>query len=168
MIAETPVCMSDECTSWPRTRARKPQLPFWPVTTRISEGSPTMTASGGGIRASIASISGGAPMQPISSSRVSARRIGRRRPAASISGTSASAMAQKPFMSQVPRPCRRPARSARRKGSLVQSWPATGTTSVWPERTTPPATGGPTRARRLAFSPVSSGRRSAGTPCSPR
>ena len=68
--------------------ARKPQLPLWPVTTRISEGSPTITASGRGRRASIASIIGGAPMQPISSSRLSARMIGRARPAASISGTS--------------------------------------------------------------------------------
>ena len=31
-----------------------------------------------------------------------------------------------------------PARSVRRNGSLCHSWPATGTTSVWPDRMTPP------------------------------
>ncbi len=50
-------------------------------------------------------------MQPISSSWVSARITGRFIPAASISGTSASAVATNPFMSQVPRPCSRPSRS---------------------------------------------------------
>ena len=51
-------------------------------------------------------------------------------------------------MSQVPRPWSRPSRSARVKGSVVQGWPSTGTTSVWPERTTPPAAAGPTQRER--------------------
>ena len=73
-------------------------------------------------------------------------------------------MASKPFMSLVPRPWSRPPRSARRKGSLVQSCPSTGTTSVCPESTTPPGTFGPTSATSAALVPVGSGTRSVSTP----
>jgi hypothetical protein len=58
-----------------------------------------------------------------------------------------------PFMSAAPRPYSLPSRSVRAKGSEVQGWPSTGTTSVWPDSTTPPATAGPTLASRFDLSP---------------
>ena len=42
-------------------------------------------------------------------------------------------------------------RSVSSKGLLVQGWPSTGTTSVWPESTMPPAMSGPMVAKRLVF-----------------
>ena len=70
-------------------------------------------------------------------------------------GTMARQTARKPFMSQVPRPKSRPSRAVSAKGSLVQAWPSTGTTSVWPESTMPPAISGPMVAKRLVFLPAS-------------
>src|SRR5512138_2261625 len=42
------------------------------------------------------------------------------------------------------------------KGSVVQSWSSTGTTSVWPESTIPPGSSGPMVAKRLALVPPAS------------
>ena len=77
-------------------------------------------------------------MQAISSSYDKARCSGLARGVARNSGTSAIAQAMKPFMSQLPRAYSRPSRSVRVKGSLDQSWPSTGTVSVWPDRAMPP------------------------------
>ena len=69
MIALTPSCIIEECTGKPFTTIRKPRLPLCPVTGFIIEGSPTITASArGNPLAAKASIIGGAPKQPISSS----------------------------------------------------------------------------------------------------
>ncbi len=62
-------------------------------------------------------------------------------------------------MSQVPRPYRRPSRRVTVKGSEVQGWPSTGTTSVWPDSTMPPSTIGPMVANRLVLVPSSLGTR---------
>ena len=51
------------------------------------------------------------------------------------------------------RDCRRASTS--RKGSDVQAWPSTGTTSVWPDSTMPGTSAGPMVAQRLAFRPSS-------------
>ena len=56
-------------------------------------------------------------------------------------------------------------RCASVKGSLVHFCPATGTTSVWPERTIPPSTIGPIVASSAALSPAALGARSTSTPC---
>ena len=79
---------------------------------------------GAGRRASIASISGGGA-EAADLLVVGEREEDRAREAgaASISGTSASAIAPKPFMSQAPRPWRRPSRSRSVQGSEVQGWP---------------------------------------------
>ncbi len=45
----------------------------------------------------------------------------------------------KPFMSAEPRAYSLPSRSSMRNGSLAQSWPSTGTTSVCPDSTIPPS-----------------------------
>ena len=66
-------------------------------------------------------------------------------------------------MSQVPRPYSRPSRSVSTHGSLDHGWPSTGTTSVWPERTTPPSTAGPMVAIRLDLVPSAFGTRRVGT-----
>ncbi len=60
-----------------------------------------------------------------------------------MSGARANAAAMKPFMSEVPRPKSLPPRSTTVKGSVSQGWPSTGTTSVWPDSTMPPAMSGP-------------------------
>ena len=49
-----------------------------------------------------------------------------------------SATPTKPFMSAAPRPNSRSSRITGVNGSVDQSWPSTGTTSVWPESTRPP------------------------------
>ena len=67
------------------------------------------------------------------------------------SGTSASTVATKPFMSAAPRPCRRPSRSTQTNGSLDQSWPSTGTTSVWPDSTRPGAIRRPDRGDQIGL-----------------
>ena len=46
-----------------------------------------------------------------------------------------SATPTKPFMSQAPRPNNLPSRISALNGSLDQSCPSTGTTSVWPDST---------------------------------
>jgi hypothetical protein len=45
MIALTPVCMIEECTSNPLTCTAYPTPPLWPVTAFIIDGSPTITAA---------------------------------------------------------------------------------------------------------------------------
>ena len=61
--------------------------------------------------------------------------------------TAASVAAMKPFMSAAPRPWSRPPSARRTKGSLVQVWPATSTTSPWAASSTPPgASAGPSTA----------------------
>ena len=77
MIALTPVCRSEECTSKPTTWVLKPVPPLWPVTACMVEGSPTITSAPLGSTGCIASIIGGAPVQPISSSKLSAIWSGR-------------------------------------------------------------------------------------------
>ena len=47
----------------------------------------------------------------------------------------------------------------------VPVWPATGTTSVWPDRAMPAASLGPMVANRLAFSPSGVGTRWLAMPC---
>jgi hypothetical protein len=98
-------------------------------------------------------------MQPSSSSHENAKWIGSLRRAAFISGSIASATPMKPFMSQAPRPKSLPSRTVGSKGSLSQSWPLTGTTSVWPESTMPPCVAPSAAgmvAKRFAFLPVGS------------
>ncbi len=64
-----------------------------------------------------------------------------RRPASS--GKRARMTAMKLFMSAVPRPNSLPSAARSANGSLCQSWPSTGTTSVWPDSMMPPMPGGP-------------------------
>ena len=59
----------------------------------------------------------------------------------------------KPFMSAAPRPYRRPSRATQVEG-IAQTWPSTGTTSVWPDSTSPAPSAGPTLANRLALVPA--------------
>ena len=59
-------------------------------------------------------------------------------------------------MSQAPRPYRRSSTMVAVNGSVAQSCPSTGTTSVWPDSTMPPATSGPMVANKLALAPVAS------------
>ena len=49
------------------------------------------------------------------------------------------------------------------QGSLDHGCPSTGTTSVWPDRTTPPSTAGPIIAIRFDFVPSAFGTRRVGT-----
>ena len=65
--------------------------------------------------------------------------------------TAARQTAKKPFMSQAPRPYSRPSACLRRKGSLDQVCPSTGTTSVWPDRMKPGTSVGPTDASTIGF-----------------
>ena len=60
--------------------------------------------------------------------------------------------ARKPFISVVPRPYKRSLSRVSLKGDLVQFCPVIGTTSVCPEKITPPSTFGPKRAIKPAFS----------------
>src|SRR5512139_3338966 len=60
-------------------------------------------------------------------------------------------------MSQVPRPWYLRSFKVSVQGSVSHGWPSTGTTSVWPDSTTPSFTLGPTVAKRLAFLPSSLG-----------
>ena len=72
-------------------------------------------------------------------------------------GSSARLVPMKPFMSQVPRPYSRPSRITGLNGSVVQFWPSTGTTSVWPDSTMPPSVAplaAGTVTNRLALSPA--------------
>ncbi len=94
----------------------------------------------------------------------SAKWTGRVSPAASIAGTRDRPVAMKPFMSAEPRPCRRPSRSVSVQGSLLQSWPSTGTTSVCPDSTTPPATSGPMENNKFALPPCAAAIRVERTP----
>ena len=94
--------------------------------------------------------------------------IGTLSAAALNSGTCASASAQNPFMSTAPRPNALPSATRSVNGSEVQLWPATGTTSVCPERTTPPIPAGPMVATSAALSPAAFGRRRDATPCPAR
>ncbi|KAK7199596.1 hypothetical protein NESM_000940700 [Novymonas esmeraldas] len=80
----------------------------------------------------------GTPRQPTSSSKEKAMWTGLARLVDRNAGTSASTTARKPFMSQAPRPYSLPSLSTMVKGSLSHAWPSTGTTSVWPDSTTPP------------------------------
>ena len=57
-----------------------------------------------------------------------------------------------------------PSTSRKAKGSLDQTLALDGTTSVWPDRTTPPSTRGPIVARIAALSPEAFGARRAATP----
>src|SRR6187551_3019007 len=71
-------------------------------------------------------------------------------------------------MSHVPRPWYLPSLSVSVQGSVSHGWPSTGTTSLWPDRTTPSLTLGPTVANRLAFLPSSLGTSLDSMPWSPR
>ena len=84
--------------------------------------------------------------------------------AAIMSGTWASTAPMKPFMSVVPRPYRRPSASHGANGSADQSWPSTGTTSVWPDRMMPGTSAGPMVAMRLALRITGSSNRVHPTP----
>ena len=61
--------------------------------------------------------------------------------------------AGKLFISAVPRPNTRSFLRTVEKGSVAQSCPSTGTTSVCAERTHPPFVLGPTLASKLALFP---------------
>ena len=151
MMALTPWWVRLECASWPVTSVEKVMALLWALTTFIEVGSPTMTARGFGRLSRRWATSGRTPLQPTSSSQDKARWMGDVSPALRKCGTSARQTARKPFMSQVPRPKRRSSRAVSSKGSLVQGWPSTGTTSVWPDSTMPPAMAGPMVANRLVL-----------------
>ena len=70
-------------------------------------------------------------------------------------GTAAIPHAIKLFMSLVPRPTSLSPVSVSTNGSVCQSCPSTGTTSVWPDGTIPPSLAGP---KRFKDSPWSLGR----------
>ncbi len=143
IIAETPRCGRLEWASRPVTVTRKVAMPLWPCTATMSVGSPTTTSAGR------RAVRGGSPRScPARPGSRSPRR--RRRPGGP--GGPARALAPGPARRPGPGPgspsCRRSRgrRAARRarvrtNGSLLQGWPSTGTTSVWPDSTTPPGTG---------------------------
>ncbi len=137
-MALQPRGVSDECAALPCTLQRNRLMPLCATTTCMPVGSPTTQPSGRMPRSCRSASMYGAPAQPTSSSYENARWIGFLRGMARNSGTSASEPAMKPFMSQLPRPYRRPSFSTSLNGSVLQSWPSTGTTSVWPDRTMPP------------------------------
>jgi len=126
---------------------------------RMLVGSPTMHPSGRNPRFCKSVIINGAPAQPISSSKESAKWIGRASFVACIFGSRVSAAPINPFMSHVPRPYKRPSRISGLNGSLSHFWPSTGTTSVCPDNTMPPFVApscAGTVANRLAHLPVGS------------
>ena len=71
-------------------------------------------------------------------------------------------------MSQVPRPNSRSPFCVSVKGSVLQGCPSTGTTSVCPDSTTPPATDGPMVASKFDLVPSALGTRRCGKPRSSR
>ncbi len=74
--ALTPLGVSDECASKPRTRQRQAFLPLCATTSSMPVGSPTMHAAGRTPRATMSAISRRTPMQPTSSSYDSAKCSG--------------------------------------------------------------------------------------------
>ncbi len=155
-MAFTPCGASAECASLPRTQQRYSRLPLCATTARIEVGSPTMQPAGRIPLASRSRSRPRTPTQPISSSYDSDRWKLAWPSAAMKSGTVASATAMKLFMSAVPRPYRRPSRICASNGSVSQGWPSTGTTSVWPDSTSPGLRPGDSVANRLALPPVAS------------
>ena len=103
-----PAAQSKPAASPPAAQAQPAAVPTSPplclTTTFISVGSPTMAARGRRPLLASHSIMPPTPVQPTSSSKDSAKWIGRARPSADQAGTLASADAMKPFMSVVPRP----------------------------------------------------------------
>ena len=83
--------------------------------------------------------------------------------------TGAAGPTEAPQAPESRRPLSARTRAARRaKGSLDQSWPSTGTTSVWPESITPPGSGGPMVAIKSDFAPSGDCAISACRPCPAR
>ena len=130
---------------------RNERPPLLPPTIFIDVGSPTITARGSGKLSTTSLIRWRTPTHPTSSSNEKAKCIGTLRSRDFISGAIARAIAQKPFISDVPRPKSFPDSCDILKGALVHSCPSIGTTSVWPDRTTPPISCGPIVHQRFAF-----------------
>ena len=148
--AFTPIGVSDECASKPRTRQRQAFFPLCATTTCMPVGSPTMQPAGATPRATMSASSRCTPMQPVSSSYDRAKWTGCLRPRRRSSGTNASPVAEKLFMSVTPRPWTLSPTGVAVNGSVSHGCPSTGTTSVWPDSTMPPVSALPSCAGSVA------------------
>ena len=142
----------------PVTRVRNVATPLCASATSIIVGSPTIASAGRGVSRPKRAIEIGRP-QTGRLLVVTEQNVDRALRAAprGIRGPSPARRRRIPS-------CRkRRARKAGRRlsrsanGSPLQAWPSTGTTSVWPERTTPPSTCGPMVAISAALSPAALG-----------
>jgi hypothetical protein len=118
---------------------------LWPETTFIMVGSPTSTSRAlGNTTHRLDQIDYGRAAHLLVIGKGQLQRTLERARAGARHGVKRQCV--KPFMSQAPRPKSFPSRSVSVQGSVLQAWPSTGTTSVWPDRMTPPSISGPTWA----------------------
>ena len=149
--ALTPADGVAECAARPWRAMSSAALPLWRSTTRSSVGSPTTTPASGAATRRRRARRGAArcPRRRAPRRARSPRAAARAVTTGRTRATAASVAAMKPFMSAAPRPWSRPPSARRMKGSLVQVWPATSTTSPCAASSTPPgASAGPSTACR--------------------